>query len=576
MSSLPGWSMANEEQTFLEEILAGLSNGFQGLFGPVYEGPSHPPSTTDLLNGFLPVFLVAFVVTLLVVPVVRWIAIQFDIVDKPDGGRKIHRYPVAYLGGAGVFAGVVAGIVSFDPLVHFSNPLPDGFSISDYPPVSFAVVFGILAIFVTGLLDDIFHWDPRLKLAGQLVAAGALALSDFGTGAATGLLSPFFAWMPAVDLTPAAASFDGLREMAKQAWISDISLSTIDGGRESLRVWGVEYAMKDDQLVPIVPEGANLSWAWNPFYTLDGVYYWAGVVLIGVVVLGACNAANLLDGLDGLLSGTVGTMAVGFVAVAMLLAIADVSDHRAVTDAREILFSESGDLAATTADFVVEGEAFAIEEAEASSGFSYQREVKGRYDPLAGSRIVIALALLGACLGFLPYNFNPAVIFLGDAGSMLIGFICAVLILTLGSEGNTEFVIAGLIVFSLPIMDTVLAILRRKLSGLPMSAADRNHIHHMVLRAAGSVPRAVFALYAICSIFVLLGVVIVWMNMLGEIRNLAIYAVALVLFGFIAAVAIKIALRNRWMQETVAERNQEKIIGGIDDVESTKVEQKAG
>ena len=54
MSSLPGWSMANEEQTFLEEILAGLSNGFQGLFGPVYEGPSHPPSTTDLLNGFFP------------------------------------------------------------------------------------------------------------------------------------------------------------------------------------------------------------------------------------------------------------------------------------------------------------------------------------------------------------------------------------------------------------------------------------------------------------------------------------------------------------------------------------------
>lgn len=543
MSSLPGWSMANEEQTFLEEILEGLSNGFQGLFGPVYEGPSHPPSTTDLLNGFLPVFLVAFVVTLLVVPVVRWIAIQFDIVDKPDGGRKIHRYPVAYLGGAGVFAGVVAGIVSFDPLVHFSNPLPDGFSISDYPPVSFAVVFGILAIFVTGLLDDIFHWDPRLKLAGQLVAAGALALSDFGTGAATGLLSPFFAWMPAVDLTPAAASVDGLREMAKQAWISDISLATIDGGRESLRVWGVEF----DGMDPVEPAGVNLSWAWNPFYTLDGVYYWAGVVLIGVVVLGACNAANLLDGLDGLLSGTVGTMAVGFVAVAMLLAIADVSDHRAVTDAREVLFSESGDLAATTADFVVEGEAFAIEEAEASSGFSYQREVKGRYDPLAGSRIVIALALLGACLGFLPYNFNPAVIFLGDAGSLLMGFLCGVLILSLGSEGQTHYVVAGLIIFALPIMDTLLAILRRKLAGLPMSAPDKNHIHHMFLRAfGGNVKKAVTALYGLNAIFVLLGVGLAATVALGGARYLLAYGTAILIFGFVGAVAMKTALRNRW------------------------------
>ena len=106
-------------------------------------------------------------------------------------------------------------------------------------------------------------------------------------------------------------------------------------------------------------------------------------------------------------------------------------------------------------------------------------------DQLAGARLVIAFALLGACLGFLPYNFNPAVIFLGDAGSLLMGFVCGVLILSLGSEGQTHYVIAGLIVFALPIMDTLLAILRRKLSGLPMSAPDKNHIHHMALRSLG-------------------------------------------------------------------------------------------
>ena len=109
----------------------------------------------------------------------------------------------------------------------------------------------------------------------------------------------------------------------------------------------------------------------------------------------------------------------------------------------------------------------------------------------------MSFALLGAVLGFLPYNFNPAVIFLGDAGSMLLGYICAVLILTMGAEGNTQLVIAGLIVFAFPIMDTLLAILRRKLSGLPMSAADNNHIHHMVLRSTGSVPKSVLYLYLI-------------------------------------------------------------------------------
>ena len=120
-----------------------------------------------------------------------------------------------------------------------------------------------------------------------------------------------------------------------------------------------------------------------------------------------------------------------------------------------------------------------------------------RPDRLAGSRLVLALALLGAVLGFLPFNFNPAVIFLGDAGSLLLGYVCAVLILSLGEEGQTHYVIAGLIIFALPIMDTVLAILRRKLAGVPMSVADRNHIHHILLRSFGSVKKAVLVLYAI-------------------------------------------------------------------------------
>ncbi|MCH2160856.1 MAG: undecaprenyl/decaprenyl-phosphate alpha-N-acetylglucosaminyl 1-phosphate transferase [Phycisphaerales bacterium] len=481
--------MSNLQDPMFDISSVDISRGEGEVLGPFdleYFGPAEVPSVLELLNGFLPVLVGAFLVTLVVVPIVRKIATANGIIDHPDGDRKGHAYPVAYLGGVGVFLGVLAGImISY---VFVGNGL-----ITEYPAVPIAVVLGMFAIVVTGLFDDVWNWDPRLKVAGQLVAAAGLAVSDVGTQTAEGLLQWLF-----------------------QPETSDIFLPFVP---ESMQAW-------------FINDNGQVVGYFAPTYAT--LYYWVGVFIIAGLVLGACNAANLIDGLDGLLAGTSSIMAIGFASIAIMLAIHDAT-----------LFYEGTHSTAP-------------------------------WDPLAGTRIVIALSLLGATLGFLPYNFNPAVIFLGDAGSMLIGFLCAVLILSLGSEGNTEFVIAGLIVFALPIMDTVLAILRRKLSGLSMSTADRNHIHHMVLRAAGSVPRAVFALYLMCSIFVILGVIIVWMNMIGEIRNLGIYAVALVLFGFIAAVAIKIALRHRWMLETVAERNQETIVGGVDDSKQDEPEQKAG
>jgi hypothetical protein len=75
------------------------------------------PTITELLNGFLPVFLVAFMVTLFTVPLVRWLAIKFDIVDHPDGDRKVHTYPIAYLGGAAVFAGIAAAMGKLGALI---------------------------------------------------------------------------------------------------------------------------------------------------------------------------------------------------------------------------------------------------------------------------------------------------------------------------------------------------------------------------------------------------------------------------------------------------------------------------
>ena len=82
------------------------------LFNLEYFGPINVPSTMELLNSFLPVLVVSFLVSLISVPIVRYIAVRANIVDKPDGDRKVHTHPVAYLGGLGVFAGIIGGIVA--------------------------------------------------------------------------------------------------------------------------------------------------------------------------------------------------------------------------------------------------------------------------------------------------------------------------------------------------------------------------------------------------------------------------------------------------------------------------------
>jgi UDP-GlcNAc:undecaprenyl-phosphate GlcNAc-1-phosphate transferase len=168
------------------------------------------------------------------------------------------------------------------------------------------------------------------------------------------------------------------------------------------------------------------------------------------------------------------------------------------------------------------------------------------FESLAGVRIVLCLALLGSVLGFLPWNFNPAVIFLGDCGSLLIGYLLVVLILLLGEQGQTHLVFAGLIIFSLPIMDTALAILRRKLAGVSMSQADANHIHHLAKRALGGVKMAVVALYLMTALFGVLGVVLGALAIEQIVRLRIVYVVSIVLFAAIAAVSLKTALRNRW------------------------------
>jgi len=124
---------------------------------------------------------------------------------------------------------------------------------------------------------------------------------------------------------------------------------------------------------------------------------------------------------------------------------------------------------------------------------------------------VLAIALAGAILGFLRFNFNPATIFLGDSGSLFIGFILSALALAGAQKAPTIVAVAIPIVsFGLPILETSLSILRRLISGRPVFTADREHIHHKLLQRGLSHREVVIVLYGVSAIFALLSLFLLW------------------------------------------------------------------
>jgi len=390
----------------------------------------HP---VELLSGYMPVFVAALLTTLILTPIVRRVAISANIIDHPDQARKQHAYPIAYLGGIAIFAGVLAGIGA-------GIIFPSGqASLMQGVPVS--VVVGMLAIVFTGLADDIWKWDPRLKIAGQLVAAAALAIEDVGPQLAAGVLSA------------------------------------------------------------ICGEPKDILFSIGAFHVQNSeLYYWLGTAITAIFVIGGCNAANLIDGLDGLLAGTTTIMALGFLAISLTMAYA-----------------------------------LPVENTETS---------------LAGTRIILSLILLGVTLGFLPYNFNPAVIFLGDCGSLLIGYLSVVIIMTFGEFGTTKYSVAGLICFGLPILDTTLAIIRRKVAGLSMSDADSNHIHHRLKRYfGGNVRKAVLTLYAIAFGFSALGAGLTAMLLLTSVKGIIVEGAALAAYVLLVAFALKRGFQQEWLKK---------------------------
>ena len=124
---------------------------------------------------------------------------------------------------------------------------------------------------------------------------------------------------------------------------------------------------------------------------------------------------------------------------------------------------------------------------------------------------LMSVALAGAILGFLRFNFNPATIFLGDSGSLFIGFMLSALALAGAQKAPTLVAVAIPVVsFGLPILETLLSILRRLISGRPIFTADREHIHHKLLQMGFSHRQVVIVLYAVSALFAMLSLFLLW------------------------------------------------------------------
>ncbi|HCC07139.1 MAG TPA: undecaprenyl-phosphate alpha-N-acetylglucosaminyl 1-phosphate transferase [Clostridiales bacterium] len=158
---------------------------------------------------------------------------------------------------------------------------------------------------------------------------------------------------------------------------------------------------------------------------------------------------------------------------------------------------------------------------------------------LAGNDIavVMTIALVGSCLGFLPYNFNPAKIFMGDTGAMFLGFILSISsMLGLFKGYMVAALIVPIIVLGLPIFDTMFAIFRRILTGKPIMTPDRGHIHHKLIDKGLSHKNAVLTLYGISIAFGILGILV---SQKGIYYGLGVFVLLMIILYIVSSGGIK-------------------------------------
>ena len=152
--------------------------------------------------------------------------------------------------------------------------------------------------------------------------------------------------------------------------------------------------------------------------------------------------------------------------------------------------------------------------------------IMGIYNGLDAS---LSLIMIGATLGFLVYNFHPAKIFMGDSGSMFLGYMISVISLLGFKNVTLTSFIAPVLILAIPILDTFFAIIRRLLKGESFATADKEHLHHQLLKkTSGNQIRTVLIIYFIQILFSFASIVYVLRNpKLGQIIYIIILIIIL-------------------------------------------------
>ena len=195
---------------------------------------------------------------------------------------------------------------------------------------------------------------------------------------------------------------------------------------------------------------------------------WLAIPITLIWIVGITNAVNLLDGLDGLACGVSTISSVTLLVIAIIVGEGDVA--------------------------------------------------------------FITSALAGACFGFLPYNFNPAKLFMGDTGALFLGFILSTVSVQGLFKGYAIISIAApLLILGLPIFDTLSAILRRLKNHQPIMSPDRGHLHHRLIDAGFSQKQAVLTIYLLCIVLCIAAIALIatgavsWWVFLAVIAGLILF-----------------------------------------------------
>ncbi|MDD2392232.1 MAG: MraY family glycosyltransferase [Bacilli bacterium] len=145
-----------------------------------------------------------------------------------------------------------------------------------------------------------------------------------------------------------------------------------------------------------------------------------------------------------------------------------------------------------------------------------------------GLDLILTFVMLGSTLGFLVHNFHPASIFMGDSGSMFLGFIIAVIALLGFKNVTLTSLIIPLLILAIPIMDTLFAILRRVIKGESISTPDKFHIHHQLLNKNFNQVQTVLIIYFINILFAIASIVYVLED---RVLGYIIYGVLILIVG---------------------------------------------